>query len=227
MAVCFREQHLEAFQTMATPGIWKVRTASDWLESAQIERINEPASSRPLSRDFLRSLCSDKRISDRDLLWSILAWGGMKRDAARRLAKNEDRWTKIVGTLRGNGLNRAASYELCSNAVHEFPAGGIGPAYFTKLIFFANPRHDGYIMDQWTSRSVNLLVDGPALVRMRTKDHVDPRNSAGTYEAFCQVVEQLSSLLLARTPEETEQCLFSTGGKKRAPWRRYLIDEGG
>lgn len=109
----------------------------------------------------------------------------------------------------------------------EGKGGGIGPAYFTKLIFFANPRHDGYIMDQWTSRSVNLLVDGPAVVKMRTLDHVDPRNSSQNFERFCKVVEAISTQLLNRTPEETEQCLFSTGGKKPAAWRRYLVQHGG
>jgi hypothetical protein len=151
----------------------------------------------------------------------------MKRDAARRLSENEQLWTSVVGALRRSSMDRRSSYELCADAVHRVKAGGIGPAYFTKLIYFANPRHDGFIMDQWTSRSVNLLVDGPAVVKMRARDHVDPQNSADTYEHFCRIIEELSSLLLNRTAEETEQCLFSTGGKKPAPWRRYLISQGG
>ncbi len=226
MAFSFDDQHLEGFQTMASPGVWPERIASKWLKSARIPAIDEPACSQPLSRNFLKHLCKSN-ASDRDVLWSILAWGGMRADAGRRLESNEVAWVEIVGALRRNGLDRFASYEICSKAVRDTKSGGIGPAYFTKLIFFANPRHDGYIMDQWSSRSVNLLVDGHPIVRMRTRDHVDPRNSATDYEAFCQVVEQLSLLLPGRTPEETEQCLFSTGGKNLASWRRYLIDQGG
>jgi hypothetical protein len=104
---------------------------------------------------------------------------------------------------------------------------GIGPAYFTKLIFFANPRHDGYIMDQWTSRSVNFLLERSPIVKMRTKNHVDPRNDEAAYERFCCAVEALSDLLINRSPEETEQCLFSTGGRQPHPWRRYLLENGG
>ena len=224
----FNQQHLEAFQTMACPGVWPDRRAGDWIQSARLDDLSGAVSVQPLSRDFLKEIASRlNSISDRDVLWSILAWGGMKRDAARRLSENEHLWTNVVHSLRNGELDRRVSYDLCADAVSQVKAGGIGPAYFTKLIFFANPRHDGFIMDQWTSRSVNLLVDGSAVVKMRTRDHVDPRNSSEDYERFCQVVEQLSSQLLNRTPEETEQCLFSTGGKKPAPWRRYLIQQGG
>jgi hypothetical protein len=185
-------------------------------------------SSQTLSRRFLKDIAANSETaSDRDVLWSILAWGGMKRDAARRLAENEELWTSVVGALRRDNMDRRLSYDLCADLVHKVKAGGIGPAYFTKLIFFANPRHDGFIMDQWTSRSVNLLVEGAAVVKMRTKDHVDPRNNAEVYERFCRIIEELSSLMLNRTAEETEQCLFSTGGKNPAPWRRYLVAQGG
>lgn len=213
---------------MASPGVWPERRADQWMVSARLGELSDVVSAQPLSRTFLKEIASKTNsVPDRDVLWSILAWGGMKCDAARRLFENEHLWTNVVRSLRSGDLDRRASYDLCADAVRQVKAGGIGPAYFTKLIFFANPRHDGYIMDQWTSRSVNLLLAGPAVVKMRTRDHVNPSNSSDDYERFCQAVEELSSLLLNRTPEETEQCLFSTGGKKPSPWRRYLIQHGG
>jgi hypothetical protein len=228
MATAFNDQHLEALQTMACPGVWPERNAFDWMRSAQLDGLSDAISSKPLSRSFLKEIAaSSNSASDRDVLWSILAWGGIKRDAARRLSLNEQLWVRVVGALRRDNLDRRASYDLCADAVHKVKAGGIGPAYFTKLIFFANPRHDGFIMDQWTARSVNLLVDGPPVVRMRTRDHVDPRNNSEVYERFCRILEELSSHLLNRTAEETEQCLFSTGGKNAAAWRRYLVAQGG
>ncbi len=33
--------------------------------------------------------------------------------------------------------------------------------------------------------------------------------------------------LLSRTPEETEQCLFSQGGRAKGKWRTYLLQNGG
>ena len=227
MNLLFREDHLEAFQTMARCGVWKDRKASPWTKSVGIADLGEEASSQPLSRTFLKQLSMTEAVSDRDVLWSILAWGGMRRDAARRLADHEGRWIEITGKLRRDGLDRRASYRMCFDAVTEIKSGGIGPAYFTKLIFFANPRHDGYIMDQWTSRSVNLLIDGPALIRMRTHNHVDPRNDEEIYEQFCRVVEALSKILTNKTAEEAELCLFSQGGQSPHPWRRYLLANGG
>lgn len=149
----------------------------------------------------------------------------MRRDAARRLASNEVVWTGIINTLRTGKLTRVESYKLCSEAVEALPAGGIGPAYYTKIIFLANPRHDGYIMDQWTSRSVNLLAADKPIIAMRAKNHVDPRNDHHVFERYCSFVEGLSTLLHGnKTPEDIEQCLFSTGGKHRAPWRRYVME---
>lgn len=223
----FHEGHLEAFQTMARCGVWKERDAHPWTKSVGLEDLGEEANSQPLSRSYLKQLSVSSSASDRDVLWSILAWGGMRRDAARRLAAHEGHWIKIVGRLRGEGLDRKTSYRICSVLVHEISSGGIGPAYFTKLIFFANPLHDGYIMDQWTSRSINFLVDGPKIVRMRTQNHVDPRNDDGVFSDFCGAVESLSRQLINKTPEETEQCLFSTGGRNPDPWRKYLLENGG
>lgn len=227
MDFLFREDHLEAFQTMAKNGEWVPRAASPWTRSVGIDDLGEAANSQPLSRSFLKQLSMSDAISDRDLLWSILAWGGMRRDAARRLANHESLWIQITGRFRRDRLDRQSSYRICFDTVRDIGSMGIGPAYFTKLIFFANPRHDGYIMDQWTSRSVNFLIERPPIVKMRTQNHVDPRNDEASYEQFCCAVEALSKFLTNKSPEETEQCLFSTGGRSPDPWRRYLLKNGG
>ena len=227
MAVMFNREHLEFFRRESQIGKWRERDAAPWTRSVGIEDLSRAANAKPLTRVVLKELASATTAADRDVLWATLAWGGMRRDAARRLALNEVRWTAIVGRLRRDGLDRQSSYEICSTAANSVRAGGIGPAYFTKLIFFANPQHEGYIMDQWTSRSINFLVDGPPIVRMRTRDHVDPRNDAATYERFCLAIEQLSDWLEGKDAEFIEQCLFSTGGRKPAPWRSYLLEQGG
>ncbi|MCW3782902.1 hypothetical protein [Defluviimonas salinarum] len=218
--------HLKAFRARAAIGAWTAQAPEAWATSVGIPALSPSFSSKTMTRAVLKSASTDESVSDRDLLWGVLAWGKMRRDAARRLAKNEAAWTEVVNRLRNGGLTRAESYRLCSDAVARMPAGGIGPAYYTKLIFFANPRHDGYIMDQWTSRSVNLLVSGDPVVRMRTKTHVDPRNDDLVFETYCQIVEDLSGKLTGKTAEETEQCLFSEGGRNRQPWRDYVMSHG-
>jgi hypothetical protein len=226
MGIVFSAEHLEEFQKKAMVGVWDEQEPAAWVKSVGIPALSSSFSQQKMTRSFLKQSSSDERITDRDLLWGILAWGKMRRDAARRFAQYEGSWLKVIKALRTENLNRSDSYSLCAETVARNPSGGIGPAYYTKLIFFANPRHDGYIMDQWTSRSVNLLVSGDPIVAMRTSNHVSPQNSAETYETYCRIVETLSKLLIDKNPEETESCLFSTGGRLPAAWRRYVIQNG-
>lgn len=232
MAIVFSSEHLEAFQTMAMLGEWEEKEPASWIKNVGITALSPTFSGQKMTRSFLKNSSLDQRVSDRDLLWGILAWGKMRIDAARRLDKYEDSWIKVIRSLRRENLTRMDSYSLCSETVSRNPSGGIGPAYYTKLIFFANPRHDGYIMDQWTSRSVNLLVSGNPIVAMRTPNHVSPANTAETYETYCRIVETLSKLLIDKNPEETELCLFSTGGRdlpgggELRKWRRHVRENG-
>ena len=104
---------------------------------------------------------------------------------------------------------------------------GMGPAYFTKLIFFLMPESAssarGYIMDQWTSRSMNLLKSDARFIKTVVSGNsrwVADSNDEGTYEAFCREVETLAAILSMR-PDKAEELLFSEGrGKGR--WRNYL-----
>ena len=225
----FDSVHLREFIAKAQPGHWPTTPLGPWIDSIGLAPTKIQLSVPKVDRGFLKKAAGadSSTVSDRDLLWAILSWGRMRRNAARVLKEREDHWTAVVGRLRRDGMTRTECYEICHATMREFNPAGIGPAYFTKLIFFANPRHDGYIMDQWTSRSINLLVEGPAVVRMRTQDHVDPRNDKGHYEAFCQAVEALSDKLETRDHEHTEQCLFSRGGRRPDPWREYLKKNGG
>jgi len=62
---------------MAQCGEWDPRAASPWTKSVGIDDLGEEAISQPLSRSVLKRLGVSKAVSDRDVLWSILAWGGM------------------------------------------------------------------------------------------------------------------------------------------------------
>lgn len=233
MEFAFNPVHLEPFQDMATPGAWKPRIPiPTWVNTVGLAQLDNPAWAGTVDRTFLKAACRDSSFPDRDLLWGILAWGGMRLDAARRLKRNEPAWVALVKDLRENAPDRVFAYRACQKVIEHHPSGGIGPAFFTKLIFFANPRHDGYIMDQWTARSVNLLVEGPPVVSMRTPTHVDPGNGADTYERFCRVIETLSHMMSGVSdsidPEWVEMCLFSRGGRPHeiAAWRKWVRKHG-
>ena len=94
-------------------------------------------------------------------------------------------------------------------------------AYFTKLIFFCPRQHDGYIMDQWTSKSVNLIFD-EKIVDLSKAGFVTDTNNADKYERFCRCIEELGEAA-GWEPEETELRIFSEG-RGRGAWRNYVIE---
>ena len=112
---------------------------------------------------------------------------------------------------------------------------GMGPAYFTKLIFFlsSGSKEQGLIMDQWTSASVNLL-SGHEIVkthRSRIKlkngerifETVSDNNTSENYENYCQYVEHLASpTKLNISPDRVEELLFSSG-RGKGKWRNHVV----
>lgn len=89
---------------------------------------------------------------------------------------------------------------------------GMGPAYFTKLICFLSRDLNGYTMDQWTAKSINLLLMKP-LVKLTSSGLVSKSNTATTYEEFCLGIESLAKII-KKNPLDTEEMLFSNGGNK-------------
>jgi hypothetical protein len=98
----------------------------------------------------------------------------------------------------------------------------MGPAYFTKLICFVNPNLKGYIMDQWTAKSINLIFDNK-IVALNNSGHVTDRNNAAIYEDFCLKIEYLADLLNLK-PIDLEENLFSNGGVNKGKWRQFVVD---
>jgi hypothetical protein len=97
----------------------------------------------------------------------------------------------------------------------------MGPAYYTKLICFTNRNLGGYIMDQWTAKSINLLTNSN-LVSLTSGGLVSDSNDCNTYEMFCNYIEELAKHTKL-SPLDTEEALFSYGGKKKGYWRNTII----
>ena len=151
------------------------------------------------------------------------AWGGMNRDYGRDFFKKMSAWMTTVDKLRdGAFANRALAYKALSDLKKNGSMPGVGPAYFTKLLFFLSPKHNGYIMDQWTSKSVNLLT-GNRTVDINTAGIVTMANTEPNYENFCETIDSLSELL-GVTPMEAEEKIFSKGGRNKGLWRQFVIN---
>ena len=185
--------------------------------------------------DFVR--CNSTSALEKALF--VLAWGGMRtHHAIRALNSYQNGWKTIVEEMLNGSCDRVKAYKQFHSLRIDGELSGMGPAFFTKLIFFLEPNHNGYIMDQWTARSMNLLrsdknrrihllrggswITKPSYRRFS----VDPQNNdCAVYTAFCKDLECLARLL-GKEPEETEKIIFSRGGslKKLGCWRRYVLE---
>lgn len=121
-----------------------------------------------------------------------------------------------LALLRAGGLTRCQAYNLFTGA-NAVP--GLGPAYFTKLLYFFMPNSNCYIMDQWTGKSVDLLT-GHWVVRMNG-NAVAQANKCGNYQAYCEEVDHMAALL-GVNGEQVEEMLMSKGGRYPWPWRAYV-----
>lgn len=174
----------------------------------------------------VREIC---RHSDTHVLIGYIcamAWGAQGLGPTRRHAQRA--WAArsllipLLERIKAGGLSRAQAYDLLNKARIE----GLGPSYFTKLIFFFMPLPDAYIMDQWTAKSINYLV-GKNVVRLG--GHAPSRSNTGAvYEEYCVLVEKLRDHLATLgellTGEEVEQRIFSNGGRGAAmgAWRAIV-----
>ena len=97
---------------------------------------------------------------------------------------------------------------------------GLGPSYFTKLLFFFSSDDNFWIMDQWTGKSINLLT-GKKVVRFTGSSPSD-QNKGGNYQAYCEEVDALATQLNTNG-NEIEQRLMSKGKPNPWPWRSHVV----
>lgn len=223
------------------PRTWFKRIAS----GLDIAVSNLPSA---VNRRMLLAMARDPAVRTLDLCVSIFAWGGMHGKNCRQLFEQPlDPWITIADKVRSNQLTRSQAYDAFAS-LRTFGKSsviaGLGPAYFTKLLYFLAPEGPtgakGYIMDQWLGCSVNLLT-GRQVVKLdhqwtwRSKkgallvqigSFVSKVNTGSDYETFCRTVEALSSEMGAPwTPELTERALIADGGRSPHPWREYVVEQ--
>ena len=194
------------------------------------------------NRARLLLMAADRDVGTAQVCISVLAWGGMRPANRNRLFERDaGPWLNVAGDVRSGALDRRCAYErfakLRSNK--EGPMRGMGPAYFTKLVYFLMPEVSdrGYILDQWAGLSINLIF-GTALVKMDEQvlwkrkgksaervinSRVSDVNTAEDYGRYCEAVESLSRRLGPEwTPGQTERALMSGSGER---WRKHVIAE--
>lgn len=149
----------------------------NWGESVLgVESNFDPFLNRQFDRYELFEYCQNRNNDDLNILIAILSWGGMRRDHGRRLFENKNVILGIVSELR-NGIfeTRKQAFEVFQNERTNKILPGLGIGYFTKLICFLAPNLNGYIMDQWVAKSINLLT-GEQIVDLTGNNWVNWKN---------------------------------------------------
>ena len=169
-----------------------------------------------IDRTMVARLCHNRKHDVLVGYLAAMAWGSQRRSHGRSAWAHRDAIKKLLDVMRSGMIDPVDAYE--SFAKQQIP--GLGPAYFTKLIYFFSEHKSWFIMDQWTAKSINLLFDRNMVLISRC-GWVTRDNTASHYKAYCHAVAQLGSEL-GETGEIIEQRLFSKGGKAPAPWRAYV-----
>jgi hypothetical protein len=211
--------HFPEFDRLAEPGLpWTGHVPTTWARPLAPEIASIALPEKDQDRNELRAYCQDPAVSDESCFIACMAWGKMRRDHFQMVWAARDRLMPLVRTLRTSGLSREDAY-------HHFqatPIPHLGPAYYTKLIFFLRQATDGYVMDQWTGKSVSLVVT-PVFIKIQG-EWVTSANNADSYPRYCEAVE-LVATAIGKPGDVTERMLFSMGQINRKPrhaWRAYV-----
>ena len=193
-----------------------------WVLSCGLAGVTEAMNlpNQQISRQQVREICQDPATDVLTGFICAMAWGDQNKPNAMCAWGARDRLRPALLALRRTNLTRSEAFDLFCGS-KRIP--GLGPAFFTKLLYFFGPQPKNYIMDQWTARSVNLIT-GRQVVLMDGV-YVHQYATGGHYQAFCDEVDRMADWL-GCSGQDVEERLFSQGGRKKWPWREYVKNNG-
>ncbi|WP_152565160.1 hypothetical protein [Methylobacter sp. BBA5.1] len=215
------------------PVVWANTLISDLGDKYQLSQSS-------IDRSGLRSMWKDCKISNEACFLSTMAWGGMRMSNGRDAWDARSKWLPICDDIRAGKYTRMDGFDAFRKLRVKNQLPGMGAAYFTKILFFATPSQDAYILDQWTARSMHILtnqrrwpsvqIDYLSAKRaaieekpQRLRVSVTDRVTASDYEYFCQLIKKLADSLSIH-PHEAEERIFGIGGKTPSAWRAHVMD---
>ena len=195
-----------------------------------------------VKRSEVLALAADREVTVATACVAAMAWGGMHLGNWNTLCRTSDgKWLEVAQCIRDGKLTRAEAYERLGALRAQGTLKGMGPAFFTKLIYFLAPRESerksAYIMDQWVGSSVNLLTSSELVLfdvtrkwKSVAKGQPEPsrdftasdENTVDRYEAFCSVLDQLS-YRFGLGVDQIDRALSSGGGTNSARWRKHVV----
>jgi hypothetical protein len=218
------------------------KSPKNWFSNFKLSWEVSELSGLPLNRSDLFMLIDQHRnIGELDkptlrkLIVSVFAWGAMGTSATNgKLAINSIEAYEGVCSELLCGMTPVDAYAEFFKLKKLKKMRGVGPAYYTKLIFFFGDQ-SGLIMDQWTARSTNLLL-GKALIKL-VGNYVSDSNSEQVYREYLNFVTELKNHLGINSIAKAEELIFSCPHKHRAvkkrlgkyhgacsAWRKYVAE---
>ena len=202
--------------------------------------VNRSANGSEQEKFSRECLFDMTRNGNKDIAYNcaaILAWGGMRLNSFRSLVSCGKEWLNLCQCIREGGVNREEAYDKFAEIRKDKKLKGMGPAFFTKLIYFLMPRGDGggdkvgYIMDQWVSCGVNLIAEKRVVLldayykrlgdgQWGSSFLVSDINTKHEYENYCTEIEKIASRLKC-CPEKVEWYLMAAD-KKGKEWRNHV-----
>lgn len=217
-------RHLDVLETTLNDEYsWKGQNAKNWAKNFLRESQINDSLDRIFSKDDLLNSETFMHLKDQEIAIIILSWGKMKTPNGKLLFSKTSSWIQGIRLLREGKFNsREEAYNYFYTLDNSGLLAGMRPAFYTKLIFFLDRTLSGFIMDQWTSKSINLLL-GHDLIKLDSQGYVDSKNNNSVYEEYCSTLEELAKMLKVN-PVNLEEVLFSDGNGKGA-WRNYINAE--
>lgn len=225
MSQLFDAPHLKQFVDIPYVSAGSIGLApSVWASRHMLPNLTDEVGQLPtklLDRHQVREICQNHKFPLLYCYICVMAWGGQGQlpggTAHVRAAWDARRNIEArLRSLRFVNHSRKSAYSLFIDG-KKIP--GIGPAYFTKLMYFFCPSSVFYIMDQWTSKSVNLLT-GRHVVKLAGR-YVANTNDASNYVAYCESVDHIAKLV--NVPgDQVEEMMMSKGGRHPWPWRAHV-----
>ena len=219
-----------------SPKVWFNKFETLW----DIPKLPDKRFNRSELLEFIQPFRGKNEVDEitiRKLIISVFAWGGMRLSPkVGQLAINTiESYEKICLRLLSGELDSISAYDEFYKQKELRKMRGIGPAFYTKLIFFFG-NQTGVIMDQWTARSTNLLLDG-SVVKLNSTKCVDPKNRQQVYANYLEFISELKTILSIESVSKTEELIFSCShihptvinrlGKHHqacSAWRKYVAE---
>ena len=222
-------------------GLSAVETAGLEVDPTLLEVDTAKLPEDGVKRSEVFDLAADRNVKVATVCVAAMAWGEMHLRHWNTLCRTSGgKWLEVAQCIRDGKLTRAQAYERLKALRAQGKLKGMGPAYFTKVIYFLAPRcqperRSGYIMDQWAGSSVNLLTGSEMVLFDVTRTwkisrgrlepsfefFVSDENTSDDYEAFCSVMDRLACRFCLCV-DQVDQALFSVGRPKPGTWREYV-----